>query len=57
MIKKELLDIIACSKCKAPVQIKDRGLYCQNCDLLYPVINGVPVMLIEKAKHLSSSRC
>ena len=50
-IFKELLDILACPKCKAPVRQEDDAIQCTNpaCRLRYPVRNGIPVMLIDEA--------
>ena len=54
MLNKELLDILACPKCKGPVQLtaKEDGLVCQTCKLLYEIRDGIPVMLIDEAKKL-----
>ena len=54
MLNKELLDILACPKCKGPVQLTDTedGLVCQACKLLYEIRDGIPVMLIDEAKKL-----
>ena len=52
MIDPELLEILACPKCKGDLElISDKGLCCSNCKLLYPVREGIPVMLIEEAEH------
>jgi len=52
MIDPELLEILACPKCKGDLElIPGKGLYCSNCKLLYPVREGIPVMLIEEAEH------
>jgi uncharacterized protein YbaR (Trm112 family) len=50
-ISKKLLDILACPKCKTPVTITGDTLKCTNkdCSLIYPIRNGIPVMLIEEA--------
>ncbi len=48
-LDKELLDILACPKCKGDLQYEDDGLICKNCSLLYPVRDGIPVMLIDEA--------
>lgn len=50
-LNKDLLDILACPKCKAPVRQEDDALQCTNidCRLRYPVRNGIPVMLIDEA--------
>lgn len=54
MIKKELLDILACPKCKGPIQLDEEknGLICTSCKLLYEIKDGIPIMLIDEAKPL-----
>jgi tetraacyldisaccharide 4'-kinase len=53
-INKELLDILACPKCKGEVQLTPAGdgLTCQHCKLLYPIKDDIPVMLIDEALPL-----
>jgi len=50
-ISKELLDILACPKCKGDVQLTDKedGLVCPKCKLMYPIKDDIPVMLIDEA--------
>jgi uncharacterized protein YbaR (Trm112 family) len=52
MIDKELLEILACPKCKQPVKEENEKLICQNpqCGLRYPIRDGIPVMLIDEAE-------
>jgi len=54
MIKQELLDILACPKCKGTVQLNDEknGLTCQACELVYEIRDDIPIMLIDEAKPL-----
>ncbi|MDW7773786.1 MAG: Trm112 family protein [Desulfobulbaceae bacterium] len=54
MIKKELLDILACPKCKNPVKLnkEENGLICEQCRLLYEIKDDIPIMLIDEAKPL-----
>ncbi len=54
MIKQELLDILACPKCKGPVQLNEEknGLICQTCKLVYEIRDDIPIMLIDEAKPL-----
>jgi len=54
MINKELLDILACPKCKGPVKLTDKqdGLICESCKLLYEIRDDIPIMLIDEAKKL-----
>lgn len=55
MIKKELLDILACPKCKGPVKLNDKedGLICETCKLIYEIRDDIPIMLIDEAKPLN----
>ena len=54
MIKKVLLEILACPKCKGPVSLHPdkSGIACYKCQLLYEIIDDIPVMLIDKAIKL-----
>ncbi len=53
-ISKELLDILACPKCKGDVYLNEEkdGLVCERCRLVYEIREGIPVMLIDEAKPL-----
>jgi uncharacterized protein YbaR (Trm112 family) len=53
-ISKELLDILACPKCKGDIYLNERGdgLICDNCKLVYEIKDDIPIMLIEEAKAL-----
>lgn len=57
MIKKELLDILACPKCKQPVRLNsdNSGLICEQCRLLYAIRDDIPIMLIDEAKPLGDT--
>jgi hypothetical protein len=51
VISQELLEILACPKCHTKVELKEPDqLRCPNCKVLYPIVDGIPVMLIEEAK-------
>jgi uncharacterized protein len=54
-ISQELLDILACPKCKGELQLTEKqdGLVCQACKLMYPIREDIPVMLIDEAKPLT----
>ena len=56
-INKELLEILACPKCKGDITLNDKedGLVCEKCKLLYPIRDGIPVMLIEEASPLGDA--
>ncbi|WP_045215224.1 Trm112 family protein [Desulfonatronovibrio magnus] len=50
-LNKELLDILACPKCKSDLQLmnNEEGLKCSSCVVVYPVREEIPVMLIDEA--------
>lgn len=54
-IEQELLEILACPRCKGPVRLVEspEGLVCDACRLFYPVMDDIPVMLIDEAKPLN----
>jgi uncharacterized protein YbaR (Trm112 family) len=53
-IKQELLDILACPKCKGDIHLNGAGdgLICDNCKLLYEIRDDIPIMLIDEAKPI-----
>jgi uncharacterized protein YbaR (Trm112 family) len=53
-VKKELLDILACPKCKGDIYLNDQedGLICDTCKLLYEIRDEIPIMLIDEARPL-----
>lgn len=55
MISKDLLEILACPKCKGPLVLteKEDGLVCKSCRLLYEIRDNIPVMLIEEARQFT----
>jgi hypothetical protein len=50
-LNKELLEILACPKCKAAIHPtpNEDGLVCEACAVVYPVREEIPVMLVEEA--------
>jgi uncharacterized protein YbaR (Trm112 family) len=53
-IDKELLEILACPKCKGNIYLNEKGdgLICDACKLMYPIKDDIPVMLIDEAIRL-----
>ena len=53
-ISEELLEILACPKCKGNIHLNDAqdGLICNQCKLLYEIKDDIPIMLIDEAKSL-----
>ena len=56
-INKELIDLLACPACKSEVALTSgrSGIRCDSCRLIYPIKDGIPVMLIDKAIPDTSS--
>jgi uncharacterized protein YbaR (Trm112 family) len=53
-IKQELLDILACPKCKGDISLNESqdGLICDNCKLLYHIKDDIPIMLVDEAEPI-----
>jgi uncharacterized protein len=51
VIDKELLEILACPACKAPVTQQGDRIVCTKCGRRYPIRNEIPVMLIDEAEQ------
>jgi hypothetical protein len=54
----ELLAIIVCPECHAPLQVEPDGgpaelLIClgEGCGLRYPVRDGIPILLVDEAER------
>lgn len=58
VIDPELLEILACPKCKGDIQLdeKNSGLVCEKCQLFYKIEDGIPIMLIDEAIPLGKIR-
>jgi uncharacterized protein len=55
MLDPKLLEILACPRCKGPVEPDDEhtALTCRACRLRYRVEDDIPIMLVEEAQALS----
>ncbi len=53
-VSKELLEILACPKCKGNIRLNkaQNSLICDNCRLLYHIKGDTPVMLIDEAEEI-----
>ena len=50
-IDQELLDIIVCPDCHGKLELTETPeLVCTACGLAYPVIDGIPVLLVDEAR-------
>jgi len=48
----ELMEILACPKCKGDLEFKkeESSILCNTCRLKYPIIDEIPNMLIDEAE-------
>ena len=49
MIDQVLLDILICPVCKSRVRQQDESICCTGCGRVYPIRDGIPVMLASEA--------
>ncbi len=57
MIDEELLKMLACPACKAPLErrAEPEALDCRSCRRRYPVREGIPVLLASESITTSTS--
>lgn len=56
MVDKELLEIMACPRCRRDIELKGMFILCRKCRLAYPVLEGIPDMLIRDAWPLGKAK-
>ena len=50
MVDSDLLQVLACPVCRKPlVLLGELGLKCNECKRLYPIRNGIPILLEPEA--------
>jgi len=51
MIPQDLLDVLVCPQCRKSLILADDALTlkCAQCRRVYPVRDGIPVLLLEEA--------
>lgn len=54
-LNKELLDILVCPASKGKLELtpEEDGLICRESGLVYPIVDGIPVMLTSEAVPLA----
>jgi uncharacterized protein YbaR (Trm112 family) len=55
-MEKKLLEILACPICKGKLsyQKNSQELICKLDRLAYPIRDGIPIMLVDQARRLTS---
>ena len=44
-----LLEIICCPDCRGDLEPRASDLKCRACGLVYPIEDGIPVLLVDRA--------
>ena len=52
MLSKDLLEMLVCPACKTDLEYRQdpESLKCKQCHRVYPVRDGLPIMLVDEAK-------
>ncbi len=50
MLNQDLLRILACPLCVAPLRQDADRLECTQCGRRYPIRHGIPVLLVDEAE-------
>ena len=56
MIDNDLLKMFICHETKAPLELVGEELICEKSKLAYPIIDGIPILLVEDARRIESSK-
>ncbi|MFM8233799.1 MAG: Trm112 family protein [Holophagaceae bacterium] len=49
----KMFDILCCPVCRGDVVLAEGDIACTQCHLRYPIEDGIPVMLPERARKPS----
>ena len=52
VIDNDLLQMLVCPLSKAPVELVGEELICEKSQLAYPIIDGIPILLVEEARKI-----
>ena len=53
MLRKDLLDILCCPKCKGDLlyELEKNTLTCKQCAHVYSIKNDIPIMIVDDEKQ------
>ena len=54
VLSEELIAVLACPRCRGDLRLlgtlgQDDGFLCAACDKVYPIYDGIPVLLADRA--------
>jgi len=55
MLDKLMLDVLVCPHCKGKLTYQEQAqqLVCESEGLSYPIEDGIPVLLVDRARQLT----
>ena len=54
MIDEKLLALLACPACQGDVELKDNKIVCTRCQRIYPIVDGIPVLLVDQTRVMNA---
>jgi len=45
-----VLNLLACPACRGALSLHDQRLVCAACGRVYPIVDGIPVLIAERAE-------
>ena len=53
----DLVELVRCPKCRGKLVLRkdETGFTCGACRVLYPVIDGIPQLLVDEAQPLDGT--
>ena len=52
---REVLELIVCPACQGRLTLAERTVNCEACGRRYPVVDGIPILLVERARTQEAS--
>ena len=56
MIDNDLLQMLVCPEVKHLLELVGEELICEKSKLAYPIIDGIPILLVEEARRIEPSK-
>ncbi len=48
-----VMDMLACPACLGGLRVEEGRLVCAECERIFPIVDGIPVLIVERAKLLA----
>ena len=46
-----ILGLLACPACRGDLRLEEARLVCVGCGRVYPIVDGIPVLIAERAER------